>query len=275
MKKRHLLRIGKLLNKLSGLSPGITGKIIFHFFSKPLNKIGFTTARKKFLDESNKTISLIENHQIAHYHWPGSGAAVLLLHGWESNSGRWKSLIKKLNDADLNVFAFDAPAHGYSDGKRATPLEYAQIAHYFVQKHKIKHIIGHSFGGYTVIFYGHNFKNSLESIIALAPTNSIRDVVNGMKKALGLDQKTINAFELIFKKYYGNGPDAFDASDFAKSIETKGLVVHDVNDLVLPISGSKKISESWKNCQFMETRGLGHRLISSDLDKKILEYILI
>jgi len=274
MKKHQLLWIGKLLNALSPIIPNTIGKIIFHFFSKPLNRIGFTTARKKILDESKKTISNIDGHHIAHYHWPGSGPSVLLLHGWESNSGRWKSLINKLNEKDFNVYAFDAPAHGYSSGTRATPILFAQIADHFVQELNIKHLIGHSFGGYTVIFYGHNYKHTLETITALAPTNSIGDVVSGMQKALGLSKRTVTAFERVFKKSYGDSPDAFDAAEFAKTIDLRGLVIHDKNDLVLPVSGSRKISDSWVDSTFIETSGLGHRLISNDIDSEIVKFIM-
>jgi pimeloyl-ACP methyl ester carboxylesterase len=273
MKEQHLLQIGKLLNSLSTLAPRLIGELIFHFFSKPLQKLGFTPLRKKFLNRSNKNITKIEDHQIAHYHWPNSGPAVLLLHGWESNSGRWKSLVDELLAEKYSVYAFDAPAHGFSSGKRATPILYAKIADYFVKKYDIKHLIGHSFGGYTVIYYGYDFKHSLESITALAPTNSIRDVVNGMKKALRLTPQTITAFDGVFKKHYGDSPDAFDAAEFAKSIQTRGFIVHDEYDLVLPVSGSQKISNAWKNSLFMKTEGLGHRLVSKKLDQKILQFI--
>ena len=52
------------------------------------------------------------------YRWLGKKETILLAHGWESNSFRWKDLIVKLDTAlDYNVIALDAPAHGRSSGE--------------------------------------------------------------------------------------------------------------------------------------------------------------
>ena len=273
MNEKQLHRIGKILNHLSIVFPWLVGNILFFFFTKPLKKIGFTKHRIQFLNKSNKQVLKIGQHRIAYYHWPGDGPNVLLLHGWESNSGRWKSLVDTLTQSSFNVFAFDAPAHGYSGGLRVTPIQFAEIADHFIKTKNIDHIVGHSFGGYTVIYYGHNYDHSLKSIVALAPTNSIRDVVNGMKKALNLNERTIQAFEKAFVKHYGSGPDDFDSAEFAKSISIPGLIIHDIGDEVLPIAGSQKIHNNWSQSEMIETEGLGHRLIRKDVDQSILHFL--
>jgi len=275
MNPKRLKTIGSILNVLNKLAPILVARTIFYFFSKPLNKAGFTPKRIDFLIKSNKQIKSLENHQIAYYRWKGAGPTVLLLHGWESNSGRWKSLVKRLQEANFNVIAFDAPAHGFSNGKHVTPVLFAKIADHFIHEFNVKHLVGHSFGGYTSIHYAEKYQHELDSVIALAPTNSIRDVVNGMQKALGLNKHTILSFDKVFTKHYGASPDSFDASHAAKSISVKGLIIHDLNDNILPISGSYAIRNSWKNAEFMQSEGLGHRLIHKRIDDKIVQFIKI
>ena len=55
-----------------------------------------------------------ENHRIMTYRWLGTKQTILLTHGWESNSARWKKLIIALKNKGFNVVALDAPAHGRS-----------------------------------------------------------------------------------------------------------------------------------------------------------------
>ena len=37
-----------------------------------------------------------QDYKISYYNWPSEGPAILLAHGWESNSARWKPYLEDL-----------------------------------------------------------------------------------------------------------------------------------------------------------------------------------
>ncbi len=68
--------------------------------------------------------------------------------------------------------------------------------------------------------------------------------------------------------------DLFSAREFASKIEVKGFLAHDIDDIVVLFKEGKKIAGSWKNVQFMETKGLGHKLHDEDLYQKVCAFFV-
>ena len=178
-----------------------------------------------------------------------------------------------LSENDFDIYAIDAPAHGFSSGSSVTPLNYAQAVDYLVTKFDINYLVGHSFGGFTAIYYDSSYTSDIEKIVTLAPTNAISDIVSGMQEMMGFSSETIDAFNQVFVKSYGNIPDYFRASKLSENINSKGLIIHDKNDRVLPHSGSLEIHQQWKDSEMLSTDKLGHRLLSGELDQKILNFL--
>jgi len=65
----------------------------------------------------------------------------------------------------------------------------------------------------------------------------------------------------------------FSAHLYASKINTKGMIVHDIEDDVVLFSEAKKIAQSWKNSVFIETKGLGHSMHSEDLYEKVSAFL--
>lgn len=60
------------------------------------------------------------NLHVDHYEYAGaggSGAPLLLIHGWGMHGGMWKSVAERLA-RHFNVYAVDLPGHGYSAGSK-------------------------------------------------------------------------------------------------------------------------------------------------------------
>jgi hypothetical protein len=53
------------------------------------------------------------------------------------------------------------------------------------------------------------------------------------------------------------------------------LMFHDVMDNVTPIEDSRAIARVWKQAQFIETEGLGHRgaLQSKSIDEQVVNFL--
>lgn len=59
----------------------------------------------------------------------GTGAAVMLVHGWQDDSSLWSPMMAALDDAGEPYVAFDLPAHGFSEGDHGLTFEVADALH--------------------------------------------------------------------------------------------------------------------------------------------------
>ncbi len=108
-----------------------------------------------------------------HYIDEGSGPAVILIHGANSNLRDWKfALVDKLT-AKHRVIAFDRPGLGYSD-RPATggdiPAEQARILKAAADKLGVGKavILGHSFGGAVAAAWTVDYPEDVTGLISLA-----------------------------------------------------------------------------------------------------------
>jgi hypothetical protein len=49
--------------------------------------------------------------------------------------------------------------------------------------------------------------------------------------------------------------------------------VHDVDDDIVSFSEGQKIADSWKNADFIQTKGLGHSLHSDKVYLKMVQFL--
>lgn len=78
-------------------------------------------SNKDFKGDAQHLPDGVRRHDVFHsltrltgWRWGESGPVVLLVHGWESNTGRKLPLVEPLLGQGYRVFAFDAPGHGLS-----------------------------------------------------------------------------------------------------------------------------------------------------------------
>lgn len=144
--------VGKAINTISYVSKEFAANKAMSLFATP-RKGKINAAQSKFL-QSAETLELEYNGlKIMTYQWAGNGKTVLLVHGWESNSARWKNLMTKLQKHDCNIIALDAPAHGNSGSKQFNALLYAEFINVVSKKFNPEIIIGHSVGGMASVFF--------------------------------------------------------------------------------------------------------------------------
>ncbi len=268
--------------------PLILGKYIqfLFFFSKKkaLNKafILFCTPRKgkilpeqeNFLEEAEDEIVLVDDLQIQTYRWSNLGETILMLHGWESNTHRWKNLIQKLHKKNYNVIAFDAPGHGNSSGKILNIPLYTTCVQKIVELYRPNHVLGHSVGGMTTIFHQYMYPSSeIEKLIVLAPPSELSRIMRTFQRTLNLTPKFMKALDQFFKDKFGYYFKEFSASDFAKKLTHKGLLIHDKHDDIAPYKEGHNISENWGGVQFITTENLGHSLAYDQVNEMILDFL--
>lgn len=273
LKKYLPILIGKRLQFLFFLAPEVALRKAFILFCSP-RKGKVLPDQEYFLEEAEDEIVHHNNLQLQTYRWANMGETILLVHGWESNTHRWKTLIEKLVEKNYNVVAFDAPAHGYSSGKLLNVPVYTDCLQKIVQLYRPNHIIGHSVGAMTTIFHQHLHPDSeIEKLVLLAPPTELSSIMDGYQKTLQLSDKFLSRLNDFFYKKFGYSFEDFSMQKFAATIKNKGLLIHDILDDIAPHKEAETIKSQWQNLKFVSTEGYGHSLFIDEVDDIILDFL--
>ncbi len=266
--------LGVYINLLSFLYPKKATQMAHGYFSQP-RKGKFTTENiPKTLQEAYLETIQYNEDSIQTYIWKGSETIVLLIHGWESNSSRWKKILPYLKKSGSTIIAIDGPAQGLSSGKEFTVPKYAEFMDIAVKKYQPNYIIGHSMGGQTSLYYQYKYQNpSIQKIVILGAPSDFTIILKNFTTLLSLNNKVSRTLEIKYTNFVNQPLDQFSSKEFVSKINVKGLLVHDIDDTVVLFDEGKKIARSWKNVQFIETSGLGHKLHDEDLYKKIAHFL--
>lgn len=266
--------LGLSINLLSYVAPAKATALAYRYFSKPLYGKLKRDDLPGILREAQLETILHNGGNFQSYIWPGNETKVLLVHGWESNSARWKLLISYLRKAGCTIIALDAPAHGLSDGKEYTIPRYAEYVNVLIQKHQPNHLIGHSLGGATVLYTQAHYPNPyIEKMVVLGAPSELTIVLNNYRKMLGLNKRIFKNLKKHCTDRFGLDPMSFSAAAFAKRIDVPGLVVHDREDETVAFSEGMRIANAYTNAKFVATKGMGHRLHDDRLYNRIYNFL--
>jgi pimeloyl-ACP methyl ester carboxylesterase len=273
-KKEFIIKsVGASINALGILFPEKAAKKAFDLFCKP--RIGALRERDlDFLSSADWVDLECDGEKIQCYEWKGNGEKVLLLHGWESNSARWKNLVKSLQKADFHVIAMDAPAHGGTGSTYFHALRYAQFIEKVIDFFQPQNLVGHSVGGYAMIYFLSHQKNNIQKAVAIGSPSDLDLIFKSYAQMLGYSDRVVKALYAFFEKHFGKKVEYFKIHDFAKQLKVKGLVIHDEDDKVCKFSEGKLIAENWENAIFYPTQDLGHSCQNRKVYHKVRDFLL-
>lgn len=264
---------GMWFNLVAVFSPDTAAKLALKTFAK-VRKGRVTPQQQPFLDEAKHSLEPIGENQIQTYQWAGNGPTALLIHGWESNSFRWRNLIQILREEGFHVIAFDAPAHGYSSGKIMHVPLYTECVEHMVQAFDPKYIIGHSVGGMTALYHAHRHPNeSVEKIVTIGSPAEFEEIVQSYQGLLGFNNRVLKAFDKLVFKEFGYHIHEFATPKFVKGNPKKGLILHDRLDRIAPFHASQKVHDAWQDSVLIPTEGLGHSMHQEDVNRQIVAFL--
>lgn len=264
---------GLYFNILALFSRKKAAESAFTLFCTP-RKGKILPLQKEYLEAAEADTVEIGGMVLQTYRWKGDKETVMLLHGWESNSFRWRKLIGFLREAGFNIIAFDAPAHGKSSGEILNVPLYAECTEHMVRKFKPQYMVAHSVGGTTAIFHQYQYQsNGIEKLVTIGSPSELREIMDHYQHMLRFNNTVLDALDDYFKQHFGFGIDDFSTSRFASELKPKGLLIHDEMDMVAPVSSSERVHENWKNSQLIKTRGLGHSLHQDEVNKQIVHFL--
>ena len=273
MKKIIVKGVGAIINFISLFSSRSAASLAIRLFSSPKRK-RLKESEKDFLETAFIEDLQYKDISIMTYRWLGNKDTILLAHGWESNSVRWKDLILKLKALNFNVIALDAPAHGRSSGKLFNAVIYSECINVVAKKFKANIIIGHSVGGMATTFFQYKYQlPSIEKLVLLGAPSNFVDVFGRYVDMMGYNKRVSKTMDVIVQERFNNKPEHFNAAKFSETISAEGLLIHDKFDAIIPYSDAEDFKNFYKNSKLITTEGLGHGLKSEAIDNHILEFV--
>ena len=266
--------IGLYLNILVFLAPKKAQMLAYTLFSTP--RKGRFKANKvpKILAATTKEILNVGDQYLQTYRWTGNKEVIMLLHGWESNSARWKKIIPYLKELGHTIVAIDAPGHGLTSGNEFNVILYAQYIQEAVQKFKPSILIGHSIGGAACVYNQFQYPDAgIKKIVLLGAPADIGLIVKNYITLLWLNFRNTRLLNAHFQNIFGLDITNFSVDILAKNSFAEALIIHDVNDSVVSYNAAQKLKAGFKNSLFMQTEGLGHSLHCDTVYEKIVAFI--
>ncbi len=274
MKNLIVKCIGNYYNVISYLSKKQAADKALYLFTKPRNGRKLNEAQREFLDTAFQEEYKYGKHTIMTYRWLGDKTTILLVHGWESNSYRWKNLILELKKKGHNIVALDAPGHGNSGSRFFNAILYSEFINVVAQRFKPEIIIGHSVGGMASAFFQNKYQlESIEKMILLGAPSEFTDVLKRYTDMLGYNQRITNQLNLTIVDRFGDKPENFSTAKYLENIKPKGLIIHDELDTIIPYSDALLIKNSFKDSVLITTKGLGHSLNDESVAAHIYDFI--
>lgn len=265
--------VGFKLNSLFLARPEKAVLQAFHLFCTP-RRGKIQPDQHAFLNPAKNDQITIDGKSLQTYQWKGKKETVLLLHGWESNTHRWQQLIGKLQKEEYHIIAFDAPAHGNSEGTFFNVPMYSDCVDAMIGKFKPDHIIGHSMGAMTTVYQQHfHPTNAIKKIILLGPPSELVNIMDDFQKILHLTPRFMNGLEAYFHGKFGFTFKEFSIATFAKSLKQQGLLIHDEYDKIAPVMASKSIHANWSTSKLIITEGAGHSLNNDFVHAEIIRFL--
>ena len=276
---KKIRRVGKMLNALAAVSPALAGRVAFRIFCTP-RRLPVRDDDQAFLSTAQAFDFQVDNKlRIQGYTWHSERAdapEVLFLHGWESNSARWRRYVKELHAAGCTVHAFDAPASGRSEGRMLNVLLYSRVVKSFIAEKGAPYaIVAHSLGGAAAVMSAALLGAPRpEKMVLLGVFAESSRVIRDFVAITGVNEIVLEQIYREIERRSGMPIDEYSVARKAALLtDVQGFVLHDRGDDVAPVNEGRLVAELW-NARYRETEGLGHRMQDEAIVQAVLEFIL-
>lgn len=237
----------------------------FEVFGTPFLK----SVRKGPLKNTEKIEFILNDKKVAGYRWnhPQPKKA-LILHGFGSAAHKFEDYATLLVAEGYEILAFDAPAHGDSEGDRTNAIEYcAMIEKVIEELGPIDSFIAHSFGGIALSLALEKLPHDANTkVVFIAPATETTSAVDGAFSMLKIKNAEVrNEFEKLVVALSGKNTEWFSMRRAMNNIKASVLWIHDEEDDITPWADAEKVqADNHPNIKFVVTKGLGHRKIYHD-----------
>lgn len=202
---------------------------------------------------------------------------ILILHGFDSCSYKFDKYVSPLTKLGFTVLAFDAPAHGISEGKRVNALQLKNTILNINQLYgELYAIIGHSFGGLASALAIEELAN-IKKLVLIAPAVETIRAIDNFFSFVPLGNSIKNEMIHYIQSLSNQKINYYSTSRAVADYTVNTLWLHDEEDWICPYEDVKRIQNMQLNhVEFYITKGLGHSKIYRDsaVKEKIFNFLL-
>lgn len=262
------------LNMISVLSTKRAARKAFELFCTPLRKSRKTPP--PIFERGEKLSFSLGGITIRGHRWNHPQPhKVLIVHGFESTSKNFDRYITPLTRKGYEVLAFDAPAHGNSDGKQITlPLYIRTLQEIQRLYGPIQSFMAHSFGGLALTHFMETIPHDAHTRVALiAPATETTSAIDSFFRFLDLRPEVRKDFDQLIFDLSGKWPSHFSIRRAMQQVQAQVLWFHDEQDELTPLADALKVrDDGHAGLSFVVTQGLGHRGIYRD--NKVVKQVI-
>lgn len=266
------------LKAFSWINPRGSARHAFYLFAFPF-KAKLQKHHHEFLNSSHRFSISFDNKKIQCYKWGNGKESVLFVHGWQSNSYRWKSYIQAFDKTQYTLYAFDAPGHGNSGGRICTIPLYEKTIDTLIREHgDMDHFIGHSIGSFACASFMFHQRYPVGSYISLASPYDANEFIADFNSKLKFTEKANQYLAEYFKSYAGYPISHYSHDTFLKRIKPrKTLIIHDKQDQTTSYENAYKmqhlLQKANRNVELVISDGFYHKLRNENLVLKVVDFL--
>ncbi|SJZ51328.1 alpha/beta hydrolase [Sediminibacterium ginsengisoli] len=264
------------LRTIGMLSPDKAAASAFRLFCTPYP--GSRLRKMPPLFHKALKVSLpVNGLKVKGFHWTSratpNGKKVLIVHGFSSQSYKFEKYVSLLTQEGFEVFAFDAPAHGESEGSQINAILYRDTI-IGIEKSfgPFDGIIAHSLGALSTTLAMEQLSqpvNPDKKIVLIAPATETTTAFDHFCKMLRIRAEVKSLFAQVIEKVANQPLNYYSASRIVPLLPMQVLWIHDKQDAICPFDDTLPVRETPpQNLQFIATDGLGHNRIYHDKEVK-------
>jgi pimeloyl-ACP methyl ester carboxylesterase len=188
----------------------------------------------------------------------GQGPTVILHHGWSGRAADLAAFVEPLLTRGFRVLAYDTAAHGQSSGKiSAAPIMAELLLQVAQRENNVHAVIAHSAGAAaTMIALQRGLK--LKRAALLAPPSDLTSFMHTFAQHLGLRASVRSGMRVWAEQRFHLTWEQANVENWLADVEVPLMVLHDVDDKVVPFAEVKRIKRSAAHLTVLEQHGLGH-----------------
>ncbi|NCT95298.1 MAG: alpha/beta fold hydrolase [Chitinophagaceae bacterium] len=241
----------------------------FKIFCTPYVRSRNTTMPALFHNAEPLEMTL-EGLRLRGFRWlpkQANGRKALVAHGFSSRSYKFEKYIQLLLRQGYEVVAFDAPAHGLSEGKTIHAILYKRMLLAVDARWGVFDLmLAHSLGGLaTALAITETDPQIRRKLVLIAPATETRSAMDGFIQLMHLSRPVSQALEDLIIQLAERPLDYFSVTRSVQQVAHPVLWIHDKGDRICPYADTLPAQAlALPHVQFHITEGLGHNRIYRD-----------
>ncbi|MEW5847540.1 MAG: alpha/beta hydrolase [Myxococcota bacterium] len=259
---------------LGELAPDVMSRLAYKLYFTP-RRFRRPETEAAYLRKAERFSVSTSVGEVAAYAWTPQGAYpwdsratvrnVLLVHGWEGRGTQLGAFIEPLRARGCRVVAFDAPAHGHSEGERSNVLQFVEAIHAVTRMvGPLSGVVAHSMGGASLTLAMAEGLPVDRAVLVASPCY-LDNVMRNFVRMLHLTPETERRLRRMVEADFGADVwQRLSVPSLAHALQTPALIIHDEDDGEVAFSEGLAVHQSWSGSRLHVTRGLGHRRVLKD-----------